>query len=204
VNVGPVRESMAIVRIDDSLDDGRMGAGSIVTGDGAAGGFGECDHGVILAAIDPDAAGVHQDGIPGPPPSHLYTFVMTESARAHEGGGAVIHCRWCRRVVTRTPGPGRPRQFCSQRCRQWDWVSRQRAADLALGVNEIVVRRDELDRLHDDLYMLACAIDDVERDLGTRPSTRELADALDWLLHAAKPLQNREISAPGTPPVKTS
>lgn len=83
-------------------------------------------------------------------------------------------------------------------------MSRQRAADLALGVNEIVVRRDELDRLHDDLYMLACAVEDIERDLGTKPSNRELADALDWLLHAAKPLQDREISAPGTPPTKTS
>jgi hypothetical protein len=88
--------------------------------------------------------------------------------------------------------------FCSQPCRQWDWVSRQRAADLALGPNEIVVRRDELDRLHDDIYTLGCAIEDVERDIGVRPSNRELAEAVDWLLQAAKPLQAREISAPGT------
>lgn len=121
-----------------------------------------------------------------------------------DGGGAVTRCRWCRRVVERRAGPGRPRQFCSQRCRQWDWVSRQRSADLALGANEIVVRRDELDRLHDDLYALACAVEDVERDLDTKPSNRELAEAVDWLLHAAKPLRHREISAPGTPSTDSS
>lgn len=81
-------------------------------------------------------------------------------------------------------------------------MSRQRAADLALGVNEIVVRRDELDRLHDDLYMLACAVEDVERDLGAKPTNRELSEALDWLLDAARPLGGAEISAPGTQPTE--
>lgn len=106
-------------------------------------------------------------------------------------------CRWCRRVIERRPGPGRPRKFCSQRCRQWDWVARQRAADLALGGNEIVIRRDELDRLHDDLYMLACAVEDTDRDLAERGplSNRELREALDWLLESARPLRDRELSA---------
>lgn len=129
---------------------------------------------------------------------------MTESEAPEASGGAVTHCRWCRRVVARTPGPGRPKKFCSQRCRQWDWVSQRRAADLALGVDEIVVRRDELDRLHDDLYVLACAIEDVERDLDAKPSSRELADALQWIIDAAKPLQTREISAPDTPKTNSS
>ena len=121
---------------------------------------------------------------------------MTQTETQAADGGAATRCRWCRRVVARRQGPGRPREFCSQRCRQWDWVSRQRAADLALGVNEIVVQRDELDRLHDDLYMLACAVEDVQRDLGSKPTNRELSDALEWLMEAAEPLCNREISAP--------
>ena len=61
-------------------------------------------------------------------------------------------------------GPGRPRRFCSQRCRQWDWVARQRAADLELTENELVAARDELDALHDDLYVLACAVNDAEQE----------------------------------------
>ena len=96
-------------------------------------------------------------------------------------------------------GPGRPKEFCSQRCRQWDWVSRQRARELQLSENELVIARDELDRLHDDLYVLACAVDDAERDIvahGTSPTARELAETLNWLLSAARPLRDRELSAP--------
>ncbi len=104
-------------------------------------------------------------------------------------------------------GPGRPRQFCSQRCRQWDWVSRQRAKELELSDGELVIARAELDALQDDLYVLACAVDDTERDLeaaGARPTVRELRDLIDWLLSSARPLRDRQISAPSVPPDKTS
>ncbi len=100
-------------------------------------------------------------------------------------------------------GPGRPKEFCSQRCRQWDWVSRQRAQELELSEGELVIAREELDRLHDDLYVLACAVDDTERDLaasGASPTTTELRATLDWLLAAARPLRDRELSAPGHTP----
>ena len=111
-------------------------------------------------------------------------------------------CRWCRRVLPARAGPGRPRQFCSQRCRQWDWVARQRAHELELSENELVIARDELDRLHDDLYVLACAVDDTEKDLsaaGAKVNATELRRMLDWLLDAAKPLRDRELSAPAVP-----
>jgi endogenous inhibitor of DNA gyrase (YacG/DUF329 family) len=128
----------------------------------------------------------------------LDCFVMTESAEeTGQQGTGVGHCRWCRRALPARSGPGRPREFCSQRCRQWDWVARQRAAELALSENELVIARDELDRLHDDLYVLACAVEDTERDLaaGGRRTVRELTDALTWLLDAARPLRDRELGA---------
>ncbi|MEY4340296.1 MAG: hypothetical protein RLZ14_2146 [Actinomycetota bacterium] len=54
----------------------------------------------------------------------------------------------------------------------------------------------ELDALHDDLFVLACAVDDAERDLqaprGTL-SAAELRATLDWLLEAARPLRDREL-----------
>lgn len=116
-------------------------------------------------------------------------------------------CRWCRRVLPERTGPGRPRQFCSQRCRQWDWVARQRARELELSENELVVAREELDRLHDDLYVLACAVEDTEKDLeqlGASPKSAELRRMLDWLLDAARPLRDRELSAPAAPPTNSS
>ena len=124
---------------------------------------------------------------------------MTDSAQptAPRGSGPT-RCRWCRRALPERTGPGRPREFCSQRCRQWDWVARQRAAELELSENELVIARDELDALHDDLYVLACAVEDTERDLGApgRRTVQQLTDSLEWLLDAARPLRDREISAP--------
>jgi len=48
--------------------------------------------------------------------------------------------------------------------------------------------RSELDALRDRLYVLECAIADVERDLAAGLDPVELQEALAWLLDAAKPL----------------
>jgi len=86
-------------------------------------------------------------------------------------------------------------------------VSRQRAADLELSENELVIAREELDALHDDLYVLACAVADAEQDLeaaGKRPSVRELQSVVRDLLDASRPLRDRELSAPAGPDTKSS
>lgn len=86
-------------------------------------------------------------------------------------------------------------------------MSRQRAHELELSDGELIVARAELDTLRDDLYVLACAVDDAERDLeaaGARPSVRELSAIIDWLISSAQPLRDRQISAPEVPPTKTS
>ena len=121
-------------------------------------------------------------------------FVMTQSEPTR--------CRWCRRVLPARTGRGRPREFCSQRCRQWDWVARQRAHELQLSEDELVIARSELDRLHDDLYVLACAVDDTVKDLEASPAAtaKDLRQMLDWLLTAATPLRNRELQAPARQP----
>ena len=91
---------------------------------------------------------------------------MTKEAMDERGGEAELRrCRWCRKVIVQTQRTGRPRQFCTQACRQWDWVSTQRSAASNLGPDEMIIRHAELDALRDDLYVLACAVEDVERDL---------------------------------------
>lgn len=102
-------------------------------------------------------------------------------------------------MVDQPTGRGRPRKFCSQRCRQWHWVSQQRARELNLAEGELVVARTELDALHDALYVLACAVDDTVNDLAGGAATKEeLKRMLDWLIESAMPLRNYELSAPGT------
>ncbi|MEZ5251006.1 MAG: hypothetical protein R2713_17860 [Ilumatobacteraceae bacterium] len=126
---------------------------------------------------------------------------MTENVVASECEGseapAERRCRWCRFPLPERTGRGRPREFCSQRCRQWDWVSRQRARELALSDGELVMARTELDALHDDLYVLECAVADTRRDLDHDMTKAELRDALRWLLDAASPLADRKLAAAG-------
>ena len=68
-----------------------------------------------------------------------------------------------------------------------DWVARQRANELALSEDELVIARKELDTLRDQVYVLRCAIADVEADLdpSVDPTTRDFKAALKWLLQAA-------------------
>jgi len=68
---------------------------------------------------------------------------------------------------------------------------------LALGDQELIVTRHALDRLRDELYVLACAVEDVERDLAAgegEPGVTELQEALSWLLEAARPLSATDRS----------
>jgi hypothetical protein len=112
-----------------------------------------------------------------------------------EGQERRSRCRWCRRVLLEQRR-GRPREFCSQACRQWDWVGRQRAHELQLSEDELIVAKSELDTLHDELYVLACAVNDAERDLkaaGARATPPELREIVEWLLEAATPLRDREL-----------
>ena len=118
-----------------------------------------------------------------------YYFVMTISTDMAGQQGIDKRCRWCRHVLAASTGPGRPKEFCSQRCRQWDWVSRQRASELALSENELVMTRDELDALKDQMYVLHCALNDVQTDLASPRQTKEtLLEMLGWLIQAAEPI----------------
>ena len=111
--------------------------------------------------------------------------------RTHDGRpqGNDRRCRWCRHVLIEKDGPGRRKEFCSQKCRQWDWVSRQRAQDLQLSENELVMTRDELDSLKDQIYVLHCALIDARKDLEHPRHTKEsLRDILSWLMEAAEPV----------------
>ena len=59
---------------------------------------------------------------------------------------------------------------------------------MGLTETELVVTRRALEELHDQLYVLEAAIEDVERDLQGSPSKQDYADAVAWLLQAARPL----------------
>ncbi len=55
--------------------------------------------------------------------------------------------------------------------------------------------RSELSHLDDLVYVLACAVEDVDRDLAGEHDADDLRRALDWLMEAARPLA--QLSATG-------
>lgn len=76
-------------------------------------------------------------------------------------------CGYCRRPLPEHRGPGRPARYCKRSHRQRAYEARRRAARSSLPPGDVVVAAAELDRLHDRLYMLEAALDDVAVDLGT-------------------------------------
>lgn len=67
-------------------------------------------------------------------------------------------------------------------------MARQRSTEVGLSETELIVTRQALDDLRDRLYVLEAAVDDVQRDLGEAETERDVRDALEWLLEAARPL----------------
>ncbi len=99
-------------------------------------------------------------------------------------------CRWCRRIIAQ-PARGRPREFCKRSCRQRDFEARTQAASHGLDEQQLIITRSELDELRDRIYVLTCAVEDIDNDLGTEWSTAtivEVRDSLGWLIAAARPL----------------
>lgn len=97
-------------------------------------------------------------------------------------------CRWCGRLLPDANGPGRPRRYCRQGCRQQAHLARKLANAHGLGDDDVIIGRDALEELQGLLYCLQAAIEDVDRDLAGSPTKTDYADAIRWLLENARPL----------------
>ena len=91
------------------------------------------------------------------------------------------------------PRTGRPALYCRPSHRQRDYEARLRARELGLPESDLVVARGAIDQLHDQIYILECAIEDVDRDLAEDQSIDALRRALAWLLEAARPLRSARL-----------
>ena len=116
---------------------------------------------------------------------------MTNSPQ-RVGGGE--RCRWCGRPLPERPtGPGRPRRYCRQGCRQGAHLARKLAASHGLDDDDLVVSHRAHEELQARLYALRAAVADVDRDPPT--TAAELREAVDWLLEFARPLMAVDLKA---------
>jgi hypothetical protein len=100
-------------------------------------------------------------------------------------------CAYCRRPLPAANGDGpsgragRPAKYCRRSHRQRAYEARRRAARAELPDGQVVVVQVDLDRLHDRLYALEAALDDVATDLADsahRRAERARAAALEAAL----------------------
>lgn len=96
-----------------------------------------------------------------------------------------VRCGWCHRQLALPEGPGRPRLFCSPSHRQRAYEARRRAAALQIPAGQCVVSEQDLSRLHDRLYRLEAAVEDVTEDLARDARPSACRQAVDHLLDAA-------------------
>lgn len=103
-------------------------------------------------------------------------------------------CQWCRRPIDHQAASGRKRRYCRQSCRQRSYEARRQAGQLGLAEGELVVTKQALEALLDQVYVLQAAIEDVDRDLAdAADDPAEVERALKWLLSAARPVANSSM-----------
>ncbi|NOY54844.1 MAG: hypothetical protein GXP34_02560 [Actinobacteria bacterium] len=98
-------------------------------------------------------------------------------------------CSWCGGELPKRKGPGRPRRYCKQSCRQQAHIARKLANAHGLGADDVLVSRGDLEELQGLLYGLETALEDVAGDLdGAGADGAAYREAFEWLRTAAEPL----------------
>lgn len=109
----------------------------------------------------------------------------TDAALSDQVPEDLAVCEYCRRPLPGKKSTGRPRKFCSDSHRQRAYEARRRAAGLGLGDGTVVVREEVLRDLHDRLYVLEAALEDVCQDTASARTAGDYRAALAHLMEAA-------------------
>lgn len=78
--------------------------------------------------------------------------------------------------------------FCCRSHRQRAYEARLRSDALGVPAGQVIVAETELARVHDRLYRLETAIEDVDADLARDARPYSYREALEHLLEAARDL----------------
>jgi hypothetical protein len=78
--------------------------------------------------------------------------------------------------------------FCSRSHRQRAYEARRRADSLKIPFGQVIVSESDLRSLHDRLYRLESAIEDVEADLAGKSGAKAYQEAFQHLYDSAHDL----------------
>jgi hypothetical protein len=107
-------------------------------------------------------------------------------------------CGWCGGLLPESAATGRPRRYCKRSCRQRDFEARERSKAHGLDEADLIVTREALETLRDQVFVVQCAVEDVRRDLAAvaKPGVAEYQEAVAWLLGSLEPLLGQPILVP--------
>jgi len=106
---------------------------------------------------------------------------------------AFPRCAYCHRPLAVGGRPGRPAEYCKRSHRQRAYEARRRAQRSGLADGLVIVAQAELDRLHDRLYAVEAALDDVDGDLTQDRSAVAVWEAFEHLYAAADRLRGQSV-----------
>lgn len=73
----------------------------------------------------------------------------------------ITHCSWCGKQIPPASRLGRPKQYCTQSCRQRAYEQRAAVQRGELPEDSVVLTQSELADLRDRLFQLRCAAEDI-------------------------------------------
>lgn len=100
-----------------------------------------------------------------------------------------VPCPWCGRPVEQPDGPGRRRRYCGRSCRQRAYEQRASLRSTGLPDDAIVLSPTDVARLHDRLFQLRCAAEDVLTAVDDGAAGGELRGLADEVLRHARTLE---------------
>jgi hypothetical protein len=98
-------------------------------------------------------------------------------------------CAWCGRRLDQPAGAGRRRRYCGQACRQRAYEQRATLRRTGLPTDAVVLTAAEVGQLHDRLFQLRCAAEDVLTALDDGAEPAELRSVAGEVLSAARSLE---------------
>lgn len=100
-------------------------------------------------------------------------------------------CEWCGKPIVVENMRGRPKRYCSRSCRQRAYEHRNHKLGKTIPTEGIHLTSDQLDRLHDQLFALRCAAEDIHiATQDEQPDNEEIQRLCDELIQLAKAIEN--------------
>lgn len=84
---------------------------------------------------------------------------------------------------------GRKRKFCSQSCRQRSYEQRHQVQGTGIPADALILRPELAEQLHDELFELRCAAEDVQTAARDREDYRSIEELAEELVDIARRIE---------------